>query len=463
MKFAQLVLAGALAVLLTGLQMQAQPAPVRLGGMDGVFDELVSDGTRLWAWRHYRSDADGAVLRRFVTAATDENGDAVTTDALLPTRSLRVIAAEDGTLYAVVKGPETPSPSVALWRCAPDGVWEDWVSLRAPHPHRFLDAEMVFRGGSLVVALAVESAWGDSGFSIPDEPLRVIDLATGTVALGPAAIVGLVGGEATVYGNLMYGFEGGYGYRPVRSTDGLVWIETAPLPLFPINDIEPSFELVIPEWRVGERWLTLVGNGMIDVKDIGGESVRYPLPLPPGVETHNSFPGAAYSGAMVRDGESFFGWCWTSAPWPSVEPPDRHWLIVSNDFLFTFEDLREVAGPPPFALRTVGEAFYYLRAEAGQSVLYRMDPPTSRQTVLGELAAPLVLRPGTRTFADFDGSMAERSVLDLTIPAEAGAGAFYQVRTSTDLETWVPLGLPSPVGVERPYLFPFGPPRRFFR
>jgi hypothetical protein len=431
---------------------------VRLGQIDRVFDALISDGSQVWAVRRDRGAEDGAALWRVVDAA----GGLVGEETGLPARCLSVACGPEGTFYAAVAGPETwPGPSVSLWRYAPEAAWQEVIRLRDPAFRKPLGAAVEFVGGRVVIGLAVEAARDASGITPPDEPLRVFDPGSGALHLGPPGIQNMVGNGEVLYAvQAVSTGDDGFSFRTAKSGDGVVWTEIAPFTQRTLNDLVAPLDFGIPQLFVEGRGVSLdpiSGALIFSHETAGGVVYRLPSPVPepeaPGAGWVNTGPGLV---VFARGAEN----CVAFYDTPSTEDAQgRRWMLRSEDFLNTFE-VMEVNEVPPVGSATTHEAFYFLRIEAGASALYRLALPTSRVRVV--TSAHLTLRVARREFLPAGGTESEeRTVLELG--TEADAGAFYQVRTSTDLNVWAPLGLPTPAGATRAYLIETDVPRRFFR
>ena len=454
-------------------------APVLLQQFDAAYSELVSDGTRVWACR-YASNGPTRGASRLVA-----NGDKVSIGAEkpLPARVLRMTAAPDGTLYAIAQGTEPDvNPSIHLWRRPLDAGWGEVAVLRGvDYTTAVTSADFGFINGKLVVDFRVTWSFHFSGLILvngpPDEPLLVIyDTLSGAVTKGPFGARGLRGNGPL----FCFTSTSSYIFAPLnhlqRSDDGLSW-ERVPLPYPSLNKPAGPFLFGddLPTCTLGEC-LFFREPGSTDVGVMTGAGIKllYPIPFGEngyGLPTSDTPAELRFNSLGCEDlivgngGESFLGFYSRSS---QTGGPNDYLVVSSDDYLQTFHffDFQQES----HVSAAVGaNAFYFLRATDTGTALYRVKFPSSRVTVVGQ--ATLAIGSRVQTFSlgytttDSNGNVIPKTedheVIDLTI--RHSGETFYKIEISTDLKTWIPLGLPAPTTKPMTLLVQPGVPARFFR
>jgi hypothetical protein len=417
-------------------------APELVATVGHGFSQLVIDGTRIWA-------AQLGVVGRVRLVV--ENGEAVAADEIvLPAETVRIAAAPDGILYAVTV--EHKASVARVWEKAGEAAWREVTSVAWEPMHLVRGVSMIWIDGRLVISVARDaSIFADPGDEFGEAFLLLVDPATEASQRVDQDVRGFVRDGGVLYATRHTKMPGGLLVEAVKSLDrGETWT-ALPAAGQPVNSPTPPLVLGGPATAEEGRlfWYDGLSHAVLFTRE-GGVPVAYALP--------EDSRGAFYGMRVARGGESWVAVFEQPSEWPGM--PSRVWALTSSRFLrdiesheinhFSLSDA--VVGP---------DGFYLLHnSPAGGSVLLRVPLPETRLPVL---ATPqLSASAGVRTFVDpITRNPSERAVIEITIPG--GGNVFHQLETSSDLETWQPLGLPVPAGAVEAVVSEPSVSRRFFR
>jgi hypothetical protein len=452
-------------------------APAPLATYSESYNELVSDGGKVWACRY----EDLAVARLVIDGGVTVHQ----AEFALPARTLRVAVAPDGVFYAVAYGigQSGLNRSIHLWERGADGNWTELGEIRGADPYvRTWGAGLLFFGRSVIINLSVEwNLLGPGSVVVSGSPavpaLASLDRDTRLVSFGPGGMMSIQGDGP------LYGVRGTISIGElVRSDDGQTW-SSLKVPAQPLNDVAFRVSMgggPFPSHTSGNQlffWDSdfVAGSAVISVMTDGGGRVRYKIPFAESgyaKATNSTPPGQRFNSPemigmfFARSGRCFSGLFKQTSQEGGA---DRNVLVCSDDYLQSF-DFCDYPTQGVVSALANGNAWYFLRRSGVETKLDCMVIPAVEISIVTRPRLNLTSRHETIAsgvvWTNFVTGVTTveavvRQVIDLSV--EPTSNAFTQLETSTNLENWTAVGLPVPTGKTATFVINPDEPRRFYR